>query len=835
VPLQGEYGPNVYLAACYVKDKKFAQSETPLRVHVPDREVKVSIQSDKTDYAPGARVSYAIETTDVHGKPIAAEFSLGVVDESIYALREDNPDALRDAFYPRRQNRVSTSYSFAMEYLGDANKAGLKIEPRRKFLDTAFWQPFAHTDASGKAKISFNLPDNLTKWRATVVAQTHDTAFGYETKKVTASKEFFVRLEKPRFLTQNDNAQLTAFVHNETGAPQKASVQLDLNGLDSLLDGNQQVEVAPHQVKEIIWPISAEKFGDAKITLSAWTADRKFSDALEDKLPVRPHGREMVSGVAGQVTEKANETIKLDANALKEASRLNVCVTPSVVSALSGGLEYLTGYPYGCVEQTLSRFLPDILVSQLVKNGISLGDKQAQLQRELPAMVRDGLTRLYGMQHESGAWGWWEYDQDQPWMTAYVLYGLSNARRAGFAVDEERFKRGREGGLALLPTAKGQHRAFLLYALALSAQTSAERAAVAKERGKTDWRGWDAEPIAYLLLTDKILGATDPKLHAAFERRAVSSDGMTHFQHWQNGKWDWQDYDYNDVTATSSALRAVLAQNANDKRIGGILRWLMARRTGDYWESTRDTSCVLAALCDYLQSKPGATQLGGTLNVKLNGAPLKTWTLTPNAAYSADLQLAVAGDKLKSGINTISFDRTGGSSAVFYSVQLRQTVGSEDIAPLPGAFKIQREYLRETIPERGHKWDIKTEPTNNRLSQGDQIRVKLTFTVPRDMAYVLIEDPYPSGCEATERGTVDEDVNGSDYHYGFSSLDVANVDVRDERIAFFVRKISAGTHTISYHLRAQTPGTYHVLPAQLQAMYDPEVRGESAENRVEVR
>ena len=835
VPIQSEYGPNVYLAACYVKDKKFAQSETPLRVHVADREVQVAIRADKSDYAPGGKISYAVQTTNAQGKPVAAEFSFGVVDESIYALREDKPDALRETFYPRRENRVATAYSFATEYLGDANKAGMKIEPRRKFVDTAFWQPMAQTDAGGKAKISFDLPDNLTKWRATAIAQTRDTAFGFNTQKVTVSKEFFVRLEKPRFLTQNDNAQLSAFVHNETGVPQKASVQLDLQGLDSSLAKTQQIEVASGEVKEILWPVSAKTFGEAKITLSAWTNDRKFSDALENTLPIRAHGRETISGVAGTVTDKAQETIKLEANAIKGASHLSVRVTPSVVSALSGGLEYLTGFPYGCVEQTLSRFLPDILVSRLLKNGVSLGDKQARLQRELPAMVRDGFTRLYAMQHESGAWGWWEHDEDHPWMTAYVLYGLTQAKSAGFAVDEEHFARGRQGALALLPKAKEQHRAFLLYALALSAQTSAERAAIAKERGKTDWKGWDAEPISYLLLTDQILNSPDPKLQAAFERRAVSADGMTHFKHWPTGKWQWQDYDYDDVTATSAALRALLKQNPNDARVNGILRWLMARRTGDYWQSTRDTSCVLSALVDYLLAKPNAAQLGGVLQVQLNGAPLKNWTLSPQANYVADLQIAVSGDKLKTGENIVSLERSGGSSPVFYAVQLRQTIGGEDIAPLPGALKIEREYLRVSTPERARKWETKTQPTNNRLTQGDQILVKMTFTAPRDMAYVIIEDAYPSGCEVTERGTADEDLSGGDYSYAYSSIQVSNVDVRDDRIAFFARKVSAGTHTISYHLRAQTPGVFHVMPAQMQAMYDPQLRAESAENRVEVR
>ena len=79
--------------------------------------------------------------TDAQGKAVPCELSFGVVDEAIYALREDDPKAMQQAFYPRRFNQVSTSYSFAVEYLGDADKAEPKIETRKKFPDTAYWNP----------------------------------------------------------------------------------------------------------------------------------------------------------------------------------------------------------------------------------------------------------------------------------------------------------------------------------------------------------------------------------------------------------------------------------------------------------------------------------------------------------------------------------------------------------------------------------------------------------------------------------------------------------------------------------------------------------------------
>jgi uncharacterized protein YfaS (alpha-2-macroglobulin family) len=162
-------------------------------------------------------------------------------------------------------------------------------------------------------------------------------------------------------------------------------------------------------------------------------------------------------------------------------------------------------------------------------------------------------------------------------------------------------------------------------------------------------------------------------------------------------------------------------------------------------------------------------------------------------------------------------------------MEMRQTVAREDMAAVSkDKIKIEREFLRLTPTKAGSDYyTLQTEPTKNHLRAGDRIRVKLTINVPKDLTYVLIEDPFPAGCEVTERGTADET---TDWSYWWSS-----VDIRDDRIAFFARSMPKGTHTIEYNLRAQTPGHYHTLPTFLQAMYAPEIQAWSPETRVEVK
>ena len=77
----------------------------------------------------------------------------------------------------------------------------------------------------------------------------------------------------------------------------------------------------------------------------------------------------------------------------------------------------------------MSRFLPSVVVAGALKD---LGMSNPGLQKQLPDMIAKGYLKLRSMQHGDGGWGWWEYDDSDPWMTAYVLDGFHRAAQAGF-------------------------------------------------------------------------------------------------------------------------------------------------------------------------------------------------------------------------------------------------------------------------------------------------------------------------------------------------------------------------------------------------------------------
>ena len=826
VPVPAAYAPNVDLVASYVRNKKLVESSIPLRVSVPERDLSISIRSDRSTYQPGDPITYDVQATDAGGHPVRAELSFGVVDESIYALAEDDPTALSEAFYPRRSDAVQTHTSFAVEYLGDTNKGEVEIATRKLFPDTAYWAPVVQTDDQGRATVRFTLPDSLTTWRATAVGHTAATVLGRGTQRVTVAKPFFVLVEPPRFLTQGDRARILALVHNQTGAAQTAEVRLQADGLRTEGPDTHAVAVRPGQIGEVSWQVTAAGIAPATIRVTARTTgggqQTHYTDGVELPLAVRPHGREQLDGATGELlgTHPSTATLRLDPAAIPSASELTIRITPSVSTALVGALEYLVGYPYGCTEQTMSRFYPDVLVQRVLKIG---GAHSQPFQADLPGMVRDSLARLYRFQHDSGAWGWWEYDEDSAWMTAYALVGLATAAEEGYPVNPEVVQHARAAAPKLAATATQEDRAFLAYALALVGDTESARA----ERQRLDLQHLGPQGLAYAALLDKRLGGDGRAALAALMAQARAEDGTLSWAAARGeASWDWDAR-----MTTASALRAMLAVDPTDPRINAVVRWLMLGRTGADWESTRDTAWVLAALADYLRIHPENAAPSGDVRIGLNGRALQTIRLTEDVAREQEIAVRVPGAALQPGTNAVTLGRAGGASAIFYSVQLRQTVAMDPIPPLEpasGGVAIRREYLRVVPRKTGvDAWSLQTESTGNVLRTGDQIRVRLTITVPEDLAYVIIEDPFPAGAEVTERGSADE---VPEWSYWWSS-----VDVRDDRIAFFARTLRRGTHVLEYNLRPLTPGRYHALPTLVQEMYVPAMRSESAETQVDVR
>ncbi len=283
------------------------------------------------------------------------------------------------------------------------------------------------------AELTF--PDSLTTWRATVRGITADTRVGSTIDRVIVRKNLMVRLAVPRFFRQGDEVTVSAIVHNYLTTAKNVRMSLDLKGLDVIEGSVRELNVPSRGEAKLDWRVKAKSTSEAVLLAKALTNEE--SDAMELTLPVIPFGVKLHDAKSGSLSgpeQQEDSFVILPGNPEQAAPTLDITLSSSIAGGIFGGLDYLTHYPYGCTEQTMSSFLPNIIVAKAMKD---LHLTATVNTPELEKKIQAGIERLKGFQHEDGGWGWWKEDQSVVFMTAYVVSGFGQAHSAGYDLEAE--------------------------------------------------------------------------------------------------------------------------------------------------------------------------------------------------------------------------------------------------------------------------------------------------------------------------------------------------------------------------------------------------------------
>ncbi|MHB9133677.1 MAG: alpha-2-macroglobulin family protein [Armatimonadota bacterium] len=822
IKVKPEFLPAVHASVCFIKGKQLVSGDALINVSREKKALRITVTPDKPKYLPGERAVYRVKAVTPDGKPVRAEVSLGVVDESVYAIEPDKTPKIIPYFYPKRDLEVQTAFSFPEVYLSGDNKAGATIQTRRIFRDTAFWNPTAVTNGKGEASLSFTLPENLTTWRATVRAADMETHVGEATVKAIVSKPFLVRLEAPRFFTQGDEVKIAAVAHNLTDGTLSATVGLNAGGMDARGAKDQTFRIDAGKTRRVEWTVTAPYFGTAKVRV--WAKAGDYTDAMELPLPVLPKGRPRVTRESGAVESRAEIPYEIRQDCIPGTQQLTLRLTPSLTSAMLGSLDYLAQYPYGCVEQTMSSFLPDVVIMQMLnQQGIS----NPKLKARLPKMVRAGLMKLYGFQHDDGGWGWWEYDDTDHWMTAYVVFGMLQAQQAGFTVNDRILQQGIEALTKLTAGQQGEmsleNRAFSAYVLALAGHQAQAAEAIkhfSGERGFALRNQMSDRGKAFLALAYKQMGQPDKGRTAL---REISLRFLQPgFTSTESDGW------YGATEYAAIYLLAAVELTPEDSRLPDLVRWLLEQRRDNHWYSTRDTAFVLYALSDYLLATH-ELQPDMRASVLVNGKQVALRNFTKADLFTPEYAITLGPGDLPVGKGTITINRSG-QGRLYYSVTASQVVGEDLTAPVRNSagLTIERSYRKIVTGAKQNtgKGQGPIGKGQTTFRSGDIIEVTLVIRSQRALDHLMVEDMLPAGCEASDRGPIEP--------WEWSYYWVEQI-VRDEKVAFALRNLSAGKQLITYRITAQQPGVYTALPPLIFDMYNPTVRGDGVGQVITIR
>jgi uncharacterized protein YfaS (alpha-2-macroglobulin family) len=854
VPIEGRFSPNVYLNVAYIKDGEMYTHDRLLNVPARSKFLNIEVLADKKEYKPRETAHYTLLARNSDGSPASgAELSLGVVDEAIYSVKPDQTRDIRKAFYGRRYNQVQTSFTVSYSFKGHSGEKPLQLstnnkrayqladfknegqyaEPtiRKDFKDTTFWQPDIVTGADGKASVEVKLPDNLTTWRATVRGVTADTRVGSAIAKVIARKNLILRLETPRFLTEGDTVTLSAIVHNYLDSAKSTQISIEVTGA-KLLDASTQTVSIPKQGEHRIdWRVSATQVGELKLLALAKTVEE--SDGVEIPLEVVPHGLKQTLGGASAVSEdNADKTITLDlpSSAHAQARSLRIEAAPSITGTLFGALDYLTAYPYGCTEQTMSSFLPNVIVTRALKE---IKSTSIRVTNDLSTKVQRGLDRLYGYQHSDGGWGWWKDDKTDPFMTAYVVDGLTLAGRAGYSVDKARVTNARDKLIRMIAAGKSDDgqpidpdtRAYMVYALGESGDIEASLVNDLFAR-----RG-ELQPYGRALLALALKQHRDDNRARQVGGEIEQSASTNEFDsHWESKHTSHGYQEENDTEATALSLKALSRINPQSALLAKAARWLVGhRRNGYYWESTRQTAFAIFGLIDYVKV---SKELSPDYNVTVYIGSEQVLTRHVGSEDLASAQAFVIERKGSQvgGSNQVRIVKTG-RGTLYLSTTLDYFTRDDDIqAQASPNLKLTREYLRLRVIETGEQAQWKIEPLTGELHSGDLIVSRLRVQGARGQ-YMMIEDPIPAGCEQLDR------VSGIDLAYIENAGSRRWTDwysareFRDQKTALFVDYFN-GDSMFQVALRVIVPGDFRVAPARAELMYQPTVQANAASGKM---
>jgi len=848
IPITADHAPNIFVSVVIAKGvdehnprPSFKVGYVMLPVSTERQELRVGISSDRQTFQPGETVTYRIHTTDYAGRGVPAEVSLALVDRAVLALGGVEQPSLVDTFYGQRGVSIQTASNLSLfveritEQIATKAKGGgggagmMGLTVRQRFPDTALWEPTLSTDAEGWAQVSVALPDTLTTWRLTAKGVTADTLVGEARADVVSTKALLVRPVLPRFFVVGDQAQIGAVVHNNTEDELEAEVSLEATGL-AFEEPGRQIALAPGDKAKVSWPVTVQSVEETTILLAA--VGDGLSDAVQFTLPVYNYSTPETVGTVGQLSEPGErlEVIYLPQRMDPSQGELVVSIEPSLAASMRDGLGYLEHYPYECIEQAVSRWLPNLLTSRALRK---LGIERPTLDRKLRELVPAGLQRIYAHQHPDGGWGWWVNDASDPFLSAYVLLGLIQAQREDFAVDQEAMDRAAAFLEQSLQAPRDvEHpweynaQAFILYVLAERGDLAPSRAVKLYEvRGRLASYGKAFLALALDLANPEERTRVDTLLSDLADEAVVSATSA-HWEEAQDDVWTMNT----DTRSTAVIVAALSRLDPDSPLLPMAVRWLMVARKEGHWETTQETAWALIGLTDYMVAS-GEMEADYSWRVVLNGEELGQGDVNAaNLDEEQELQVAVLKLLREEG-NRLLIQRgkpapgQTGRGQLYYTAHLRYFLPVEDVQATSRGVFVARQYTLVDDPQS----------VIDGASANDTVQVKITIITPHDLHYLVVEDPLPAGCEGIDRSLKTTSVVGEppSLERTGAAYDAwgwwwfSHTDLRDEKAVLFATYLPRGTYEYTYQIRASLPGRFLVMPTTAYEMYFPEVWGRS--------
>lgn len=519
---------------------------------------------------------------------------------------------------------------------------------------------------------------------------------------------------------------------------------------------------------------------------------------------------------------------------------------------------------FGRGSSTLAAWIQEKIESDMRTGyGLSEAANPVYSVSHLEKIVTAGITRLNEMQLRDGGWGWFSgfNERSSPQFTALIVRGLFLARNNQVEVPEQLLSRGvqwlqswQEQELEKLrrgderrqnPDANHGNQPYRMSASNLDALVAQVLVEFAESNPEIDdylYRDRGNLTAYGMALTGLVFDSRQ-----AAERRDMLIRNLRQFvardhqnqtawlQLPESSRWYWYG---SENEAMAIFLKLLLRTNPTDPDAPAMVKYLLNNRSSNNrWESTRDTAMVVEAFVEYLKAT-GEDKPDMTVEIVVDNEVRKSVRITSENLFSFDNTLLLQGDELTAGEHVVELRRSG-AGPVYLSGWMTNFSLEEQIAATGLEVRVNRRFYvlepeQKDVTVRGSRGQAVQQQTGGfrripldpgaSVPSGTLVEVELLVESKNDYEYLLLEDHKPAGCEP------DDQLSG----YVFAGLH-AYREFRDDRVCFFIPSLARGQHSLSYRVRAETPGQVSALPATIEGVYAPELIGNSDEMKLQIK
>jgi len=844
----------------------WGRGSVSLRVNPADRILAVEASPEASVLDPGSPTAVDVAVRDHEGKPVAgAEVALIVVDEAVLSLAGYQLADPMAAFYRWRpgievgitdlhahllpppeqvfaelQRMKDMADPRASKAMGEecedaaapvevgAAASGDAIAVRSDFRALAVFTPAVSTDASGKARVEFTMPDNLTRYRVMAVVAADAHRFGSGESTVTARRQLMVRPSPPRFLSYGDEFKLPVVIQNQSDRTLDIQVAARASNAEFLDGIGCKLTLPPGERAEVLAPARPLGVGTARFQVVAVAG--ALSDAAEVAVPVwMPVTTEAFATYGSTDGEMIVQPVAAPDGVVPSWGGLEVTTSSTAIHALTDAYLYLARYPFDCSEQVASRVLAVAALRDVLDAFDAEGLPPAD---EIEAAVAADIAMLQARQHHSGGFKLWPGSRDvHPYASVHATHALERAIQAGFDVPADMRKR----ALRYLDTldrrlpneyagrAGVAIQAYALYVRALAGdEISGDVEALLAANPLTDMPLEAAGHLTSALALGGHQGETLDRLVRHLNNRAVESAGTAEFQD-DLGDQHWRIF-WGQRRTDAVVLEALLRANPEGDLIPKVVRGLQGHRTRGRWRTTQENAFVLLALRTYFDAYEAVEpDFAARLWLGNDYAGEHAFEGRTTERFQVDVPME---HLVKGGAQDLVLDHDG-EGRLYYRIGLRYAPADLWLDAADYGFAVTRSYEAVDDPD-----DVtRGEDGSWHIVAGARVRVVLQLETGERRYHVALVDKLPAGLEPLTRGVVGSTAAAPRDDPWYPHW-IEHSNLRDERGEAFTSLLYAGVYRWSYVVRATTPGSFTAPPPRAEEMYFPETFGHGPSERV---